>query len=109
MHAVFGTSPCISLSYGQVQDIAAKGRVAQSGVVILCLLLAGCVLLISRKKMTGRDFAVLFGSDLLLLADVVWERLIGSRYLTSYYLMAFVLVVYYMLLHNLDLPWRLHQ
>ena len=52
--------------------------------------------------MTGRDFAVLFGSDLLLLADVVWERLIGSRYLTSYYLMAFVLVVYYMLLHNLD-------
>lgn len=89
-------------SHGQVQDIAAKGRVAQSGVVILCLLLAGGVLLISRKKMTGRDFAVLFGSDLILLADVVWERLMDSRYLTSYYLMAFVLVVYYMLLHNLD-------
>lgn len=88
--------------HGQVQDFAAKGRMVQSGVVILCLVLAGGVLLLSGRKMKRRELAVLFGSDFLLLADVVWERLIGSGYLTSYYLMAFVLVVYYMLLHNLD-------
>lgn len=90
------------VSRGQVQDFAAKGRVAQSGVVVLCLVLAGGVLLFSRKKMKRLEFAVLFGSDLILLADVIWERVVDSRYLTSYYFMAYVLVVYYMLLHNLD-------
>ncbi len=92
----------MGVPHGQVRDFAAEGRVAQSGTVVLCLLLAVGVAWRSRKKIKRRKFAVLLGSDLLLLADLVWERMMDSRYLTSYYLMAFVLVVYYMLLHNLD-------
>ncbi len=89
-------------SHGQVQDFAAKGRVMQGGVVVLCLVLAGGVLLLSGRKMKRREFVVLFGSDLLLFADVIRQMRSHSDYLTSYYFMAFVLVVYYMLLHNLD-------
>lgn len=86
----------------EMEELAIRGGMVQSVVVILCLLLGGIVLWRDREKLSRREFAVLFGSDVMLLADVICERLGDSIYLASYYLLAFVLVVYYMLLHNID-------
>lgn len=89
-------------SHREMEELAMKGRVVQSVAVIICILLAASVVWLFRKKLTRREFVVLFGSDFLMFADVIFERAVSSRSLASYYLIAFVLVVYYMLLHNID-------
>ena len=89
-------------SHREMERLALEGRLVHSVAVTICILLASGVVWLSRKNLSRREFIVLFGSNLLMLADVIFERAVSSRNLASYYLIAFVLVVYYMLLHNID-------
>lgn len=92
----------IGFPHEQMEQLAMQGRNIQSVAVLLCLFLASLVVWRSRKKLSRRQYVVLFGSNLLLIADVVCERIVHSDNLASFYVIAFVFVVYYMLLHNID-------
>lgn len=86
----------------QMEQFALRGSAIQRVGILLCLLLAALVVWGYRKKLSRREYVVLFGTDIILILDVLAEYFFHSEMLASFYLIAFVFVVYYMLLHNID-------
>ena len=92
----------VGFPHQKMEEYAMRGVAIQSAAVVACLLMAVSVICLSRKRLSKREFSVLLGSDILMLADVILQRTFHSVTLASYYLIAFIFVVYYMLLHNID-------